>query len=53
VARNNYDRFNQPRPYVYPAYIEQSENGTRLVLTMNDGKRHFYFNTGQSFINRD
>jgi hypothetical protein len=50
VERYNYDRFNQPKAYAYPAYIEPSENGTRLVLTMNDGKHHFYFNTGQSFL---
>jgi hypothetical protein len=50
VARYNYQKDNQPRNYAYPAYIEQSENGRRLVLTMNDGKHHFYFNTGKSFI---
>ena len=50
VARYNYERDNQPKNYAYPAYIEPSENGTRLVLTMNDGKHHFYLNTGKSFI---
>ena len=50
VARYNYQKDNQPRNYAYPAYIEQSENGRRLILTMNDGKHHFYFNTGKSFI---
>jgi hypothetical protein len=50
VARYNYKRDNQPKNYAYPAYIEPSENGTRLVLTMNDGKHNFYFNTGKSFI---
>jgi hypothetical protein len=50
VARYNYERDNQPKNYAYPAYIEPSENGTRLVLTMTDGKHHFYFNTGKSFI---
>jgi hypothetical protein len=50
VARYNYDRNNTPRNYAYPAYIEPNENGTRLVLTMNDGKHYYYLNKGQNFL---
>lgn len=52
VARYNYEKENEPRKYAYPAYIEESEYGTRLVLTMNDGKHHFYFNKGEKFLGR-
>ena len=52
VSGNNYDRNNTPKRYAYPAYIEPHEYGTRLVLTMNDGKHYFYINAGQNFLGK-
>ncbi len=51
VARYNYEKDNKPGNYAYPARLEQSEYGLKLVLTMNDGNHDFYFNTGKSFLN--
>jgi hypothetical protein len=52
IARYNYEKDNKPGVRAYPAQLERDEYGIKLVLTMNDGKHNFYFNTGKSFLGK-